>query len=156
MNSRNLTLSISFLFLSFQVIFALPSTPKTNEVSTTKMALQEKTISAKKTKKGLFKRIGQNFLAKRMKKMVAKHLGTATVIKDDVNTTLSTDIANADDQELKDAKLIGLLLGFLLGLFGVLGVVIFFKKGERKKTALRGAWLGVLILLALALLLAVL
>lgn len=162
MNLRTSILSFCLLFLGFQTLTALPTTPKSSTVTTTEVNQQEKvlqkTISSskkqKKLKKGFFNRVGQNFLVKRIKKMVDKHLGTSFVAGTSAPTTFKEDIANADDQDVKDAKLIGILCGALLGLLGVLGVAIFFKKGPRKKAALRGAWLGFGILFAIGLILA--
>jgi len=150
MNVRNLTLSFCLLFLGLPMAFSLPTTNSKKAIEKTELKSQQKIIAAKKTKKGFFKRIGQNFAVKRIKKMISKHTGLITSVNSST-TTWSQDIAKANDQELKDAKLIGLLCGLLLGLLGVLGVAIFFKKGERKKAALKGAWLGILILVGIVL-----
>ena len=153
MNLKRISLFFGLFFLTLPLLVALPTTPHTAE--TTAVSVEKMVQKKEKKKKGLFKRLGQNFVAKRIKKMMNKHLGTQFAV-DGLAPTWRQDVANADDNDLKDAKLIGLLLGLLLGLIGTLGIAIFWKKGPRKKAAINGSLIGVLIIVGIVLIASVL
>ncbi len=156
---KQLTIFATFLFLlvNIQYVSAVksPVVDKINveakdqqiDFTTTSMSVEDfLNMSAKEIgqKRGKKLKLKERLALMLMKRQIKRAVKKGESVEDMVEKM------NAEAESDSTSTILGFLLGFLLGLIGVLIAYIFYKQG------VKGAWYGVLALLALILLAVVL